>query len=165
MAGTAARITRRALPGVAAALLLAFGAGCGGGGGPQSEADAVTKVLKDAAAAVADTDGDKACSYLTPDAQRQAVLTVGAAQAFGNLDCATLVNRATAFLTPLDKKQIESLVPSNVTVNGASASAKMASTAGAAPGQGTSVQLNLQKVGEEWKISGFANAVGLPGGG
>jgi hypothetical protein len=124
----------------------------------------VIQVLKDAAKAVADKDGEKACGYLTPDAQRQAVLTVGAAQAFGNVDCATLVNRATAFISPLDKKQIESLEPTNVQVNGAAASARMAGQAGAATGQGTSVDLNLQKVGEDWKISGFANAQGLPGG-
>jgi hypothetical protein len=121
-------------------------------------------VLKDAAKAAADKNGDKACGYLTPDAQRQAVLTVGAAQAFGNIDCATLVNRATAFLSPLDRKQIESLEPTNVLVNGAAASARMVSSAGVAPGQGTSVDLSLQKVGSDWKISGFANAQGLPGG-
>jgi len=115
-------------------------------------------VLKDAAKAVAQKDGEKACGYLTADAQRQAVLSVGAAQALGDIDCATLVSRATAFLTPLDRKQIESLQPTNVNVNGASASATLA-------GQGTSVQLNLQKAGDVWKISGFANAVGLPGGG
>jgi hypothetical protein len=131
-------------------------AGCGGGG-PKSDSDAVVQVLKDAAKAVADKDGEKACGYLTPDAQRQAVLTVGAAQAFGNIDCATLVNRATAFLSPLDRKQIESLEPANVTVNGAAASARMA-------GRATSVDLNLQKVGQDWKISGFSNAQGLPGG-
>jgi hypothetical protein len=149
---------------VAAALLLLL-SGCGGGGAPKSDADAVAQVLKDAAKAVANKDGSKACGFMTPDAQRQALLAVGAAQAFGQVDCATLVNRATVFLTPLDRKQIESLEPSNVTVNGASASATMASTAGAAPGQGTSVQLNLQKVGTDWKIAGFANAQGLPGGG
>jgi hypothetical protein len=163
VAGTPARLARRALPGLAAALLL-LPAGCGGGGGPKSDSDAVVQVLKDAAKAVADKDGEKACGYLTPEAQRQAVLTVGAAQAFGNIDCATLVNRATAFLTPLDKKQIESLEPASVQVNGAAASARMASTAGAAPGQGTSVDLNLQKVGGDWKISSFVNAQGLPGG-
>jgi hypothetical protein len=149
---------------LAAALVLLL-SGCGGGGGPKSDSDAVAQVLKDAAKAVADRDGGKACGYMTPDAQRQAVLTVGAAQAFGNVDCATLVNRATAFLTPLDKKRIESLEPANVSVNGATASAALASQTGAAPGQGTSVQLNLQKVASDWKISGFANAQGLPGGG
>lgn len=163
MAGTCARLAGRALPGLAAGLLL-LPAGCGGGGGPQSDPDAVVHVLKDAAKAVADKDGDKACGYLTPDAQRQAVLTVGAERAFGSVDCATLVNRATAFLTPLDKKRIESLEPANVQVNGAAASATMATQPGTAAGQGTSVQLNLQKVGEDWKISGFANAQGLPGG-
>jgi hypothetical protein len=162
VAGTVAGLARRALPGLAAPLVL-LAAGCGGGG-PQSDSDAVAHVLKDAAKAVADKDGDKACGYLTPDAQRQAVLSVGAAQAFGNVDCATLVNRATAFLSPLDRVRIESLEPANVEVNGAAASATMASQAGAPEGQGTSVQLNLQKVGADWKISGFANAQGLPGG-
>jgi hypothetical protein len=138
-------------------------AGCGGGGGPKSDADAVGQVLKDAAKAVADGDGDKACGYLTPDAQRQAQLQVGAA-ALGDSDCPTIVKRATIILTPLERKQIESLEPSNIQVNGTSASATMATEAGAAPGQGVSVQLNLQKVGEDWKISGFANATGLPGG-
>ena len=136
---------------------LVLAAGCGGNGAPATDADAVAKVLKDAAGAIANRDGDKACSYLTPEAQRQAILTVGVAQAFGNVDCPTFVSRATAFLSPLDKKRIESLEPMNVTVNGAAASATMAA-------QGTSVQLNLQKVGDEWKIAGFANAVGLPGG-
>jgi hypothetical protein len=142
-------------------LVVALLAGCGGGG-PKTDADAVSQVLKDAAAAVADGDGDKACSYLTPDAQRQAQLQVGAG-VLGEVDCPTLVKRATAFMTPLDRKQIESLEPSNVQVNGSSASATMASQAGATQAQGVSVQLSLQKVGEDWKISGFANATGVPG--
>ena len=130
-------------------------AGCGGGGGPKSDADAVSQVLRDAAKAVADGDGEKACGYLTPDAQRQAQLQVGAG-ALGTSDCATLVKRGTAFLTPLDRKQIESLEPTGVQVNGTSASATLA-------GQGTSMQLNLQKTDDGWKVSGFVNAVGLPG--
>ena len=112
-------------------------------------------MVKGAAKAVADRDGERACRYLTPDAQRQAQLQV-AAGALGNIDCPTLVERATAFLTPLDKKRIEALEPTNVQVNGTSASATAAA-------EGTSVQLNLQKDGDAWKISGFANAVGLPG--
>jgi len=54
-----------------AALILV--AGCGGSG-PKTDADAVAQTLKDAAAAVAGSNGDKACGYLTPDAQRQAAL-------------------------------------------------------------------------------------------
>ena len=136
-------------------LLVALAAGCGGANAPRSDADAVGQALKDAARALADGDGDKACGYLTPDAQRQVQLQVGAG-ALGQVDCPTLVKRGTAFLTPLDRKQIEKLEPSNVQVNGSSASATMARGP-------TSVQLNLQKVGEDWKISGFANAVGVPG--
>ena len=140
---------------------MALLAGCGGGG-PKTDADAVSQVLKDAAKAVADSDGDKACSYLTPDAQRQAQLQVGAG-ALGQIDCPTLVKRATAFMNPLDRKQIKSLEPSNIQVNGTAASATMATQAGAPQGQGISVQLTLQKVGEDWKISGFSNAAGVPG--
>jgi hypothetical protein len=142
-------------------LLVALLGGCGGGG-PKTDADAVGQVLKDAAKAVADSDGDKACGYLTPDAQRQAQLQVGAG-ALGQIDCPTLVKRATAFMNPLDRKQIQSLEPSNIQVNGTTASATMASQVGSPQGQGISVQLSLQKVGEDWKISGFANAVGVPG--
>lgn len=137
-------------------LAIALLAGCGGGGGPKSDADAVAQVLRSAAKAVADGDGDKACGYLTSDAQRQAQLQVGAG-ALGSIDCPTLIKRVTAFLTPLDKRRIESLQPANLQVNGTSAGATMAA-------EGMSVQLNLQKSGEDWKISGFANATGLPGG-
>lgn len=136
-------------------------AGCGGGGTPKSDPDAVSQVLEDAAKAVAGGDGDKACSYLTPEAQRQVQLQIGRG-ALGS-DCPTLIKRVTLFLTPLDEKQIESMRASNVQVNGTSASATMATQAGAAPGEGMSVQLNLQKVGADWKISGFVNAVGVPG--
>ena len=144
----------------ALALLLA---GCGGGGAPKSDADAVTQTLKDAAKAVADGDGDKACGYLTPDAQRQAILQVGAG-VLGDTDCPTAVKRATAFLSPLEKKQITSLQPANLQLNGTSGSATMASQAGTPQGQGMSIQLNLQKVGNHWKVSGFANVQGVPGG-
>jgi hypothetical protein len=142
-------------------LAIALFAGCGGSG-PKTDADAVAQVLKDTAKAVADGDGDKACGYLTPDAQRQAALQVGGG-VLGQEDCPTLVKRATAFLTPLDRKQIESLEPANVQVNGTSASATMGTRAGAVADQEMSVQLSLQKVGENWKVSGFSNANGLPG--
>ncbi|MFL5895477.1 MAG: hypothetical protein ACJ76Z_10225 [Thermoleophilaceae bacterium] len=138
-------------------------AGCGGRGAPKTDADAVTQVLKDAAKAAADGDGDKACSYLTPDAQSQAVLET-ASGTLGDTSCAQAVKRAQLVLTPLDKTRIKSLEPSNVRVNGTSASATMASGSGADQSQVISVQLNLQKVGSDWKISGFVNQQGLPGG-
>ena len=146
---------------LAAAILYA---GCGGGGGPKTDADAIAQVLKDAAKAAADGDGDKACGYLTPDAQRQVVLQTGAG-VLGQADCSTSVKRAQFVLTPLDKQRIESLTPTAINVNGANARATVASNAGAAPGQGISVQLNLQKVGSDWKVSGFVSEQGLPGGG
>ena len=145
--------------GIVAALLLAA---CGGGGAPKTDADAVAKVLTDAAKAAAKGDGDKACGYLTPDAQRQAVLQVGGG-VLGNTDCSQTVKRAQLVLTPLEKKQIASLQPSNIQINGATASALVSGNTGQAPGQGISVQLNLQKVGADWKISGFVSEQGLPG--
>ena len=123
----------------------------------------MNQVLTSAAKAVANGDGDKACGYLTPDAQRQAELQVGNG-VLGQTDCPTLVKRATAFLSPLDKKQIEDLQPHNLQVNGTSASATLATNPDPSTGSGISVQLNLQKVGTDWKISGFANEQGLPGG-
>src|SRR3954467_13038101 len=97
-------------------LLAAVLAGCGGGA-PKSDADAVSQVLKDAANAVADADGDKACGYLTADAQRQAELQFGSG-VLGETDCPTLVKRATIILSPLEKKQIGSLEPTNIQLNG-----------------------------------------------
>ena len=136
-------------------------AGCGGGG-PQTDADQVAQVLRDAVKAAADGDGDKACGFMTPDAQRQAILQTGAGT-LGNTDCATAVKQAQFVLTPLDKARLKSLQPSNVQVNGTSASATLATTTGSAPGQGISIQLQLQKVGQDWKISGFVNGQGVPG--
>ena len=143
-------------------ICLALLAGCGGGA-PKSDADQVAQVLESAAKAVANGDGDKACSYMTPDAQRQAALQVGSG-VLGQVDCPTLVKRATAFLSPLDKKQIEDLQPQNLQVNGTSASATLAANPDPQVGTGMSVQLNLQKIGTDWKISGFVNEQGLPGG-
>ena len=143
----------------AAALLLS---GCGGGSAPKTDADAIAQILKDAAKAAAKGDGDKACGYLTPDAQRQAVLETGAG-VLGNTDCSQAVKRAQLVLSPLEKKQIASLQPSNIQVNGTTASAVVAGSTGQAPGQGISVQLNLQKIGTDWKISGFVSQQGLPG--
>jgi hypothetical protein len=149
----------RFLSGLAAVSLLA--AGCGGGS-PKTDAEAVAKVLKDAANAAAAGKGDEACSHLTPDAQRQAVLQTGAG-VLGNSDCVQVVKRAQFILTPLDKQRIKSLEPTNLQVNGTSASATMATAAGAAAGQGISMQLTLQKVDGQWKISGFSGQQGLPG--
>ena len=144
-------------------LVVALLAGCGGGGGSTSDTEAVTTVLTEAVGAVGDADGDKACGYLTPDAQRQAVLQLGSG-VLNNVDCATLVRRATAFLSPLDLQQIKNLEPQNVQVNGTQASATVATPTGGPPdSRPMSVQLTLTKVGDDWKVSGFQNAVGLPG--
>src|SRR5436305_291252 len=119
---TAPNVRRRAT--VLAISLLA--AGCGGSGAPKSDADAIAQVLKNAAKAAADGDGDKACGYLTPDAQRQVVLQTGTG-VLGQSDCATSVKRAQFVLTPLDKQRIKSLTPTGIQVNGTSATATVAS--------------------------------------
>jgi hypothetical protein len=141
---------------------LALLAGCGGGG-PKTDSDAVAQVLKDAVKAGAKGEGDKACGFLTPDAQRQAVLQTGLG-VLGDTDCATAVKRVQFVLTPLDKKRLESLEPANVAINGTAASATMATSKGLADGQAISVEVNLQKVGSDWKISGFSGQQGLPSG-
>jgi ketosteroid isomerase-like protein len=143
-------------------LVIALLAGCGGGG-PKTDAGAVKQVIEDAAKAVAAGDGAKACSYLTPDAQRQVQLQIGSG-VLGSVDCGTLVKQATLVLTPLDKQQLKDLEPTSLQVAGDSASATVASSAAASQGPAMSVQLHLTKVGGDWKISGFANEQGLPGG-
>jgi hypothetical protein len=137
-------------------------AGCGGGGA-QTDPDAISSVLRDAAAAAAKGEGDKACGHLTGDAQRQAVLQLGSAGGPGTTSCAQLVGRAQFFLTPLDKQRIKGLQATDVRVNGANASATLR---GAADPNATPVvvAVNLAKVGGDWKVSGFGQAAGLPGG-
>ena len=154
---TAAAVGRRAA--VLAVALLA--AGCGSSA-PKTDADAIAQVLKSAAKAAADGDGDKACGYLTADAQRQVVLQTGAG-VLGQSDCATSVKRAQFVLTPLDKQRIKSLDPTAIQVTGTSATATVATGAGAPAGQGISVQLQLQKEGSDWRISSFVSEQGLPG--
>src|SRR3954447_2712737 len=143
-------------------LLAVVLAGCGGSGAPKTDADAVAQVLKEAAKAVANKDGDKACSYLTPEAAQSAAQQVGLGDLGGNVDCPTLVKRATAFMSPLDRQQIKNLEPANVTVNGNTANATLATRTGSSQ-QPASVQMSLTKVGNDWKISGFSNEQGLPG--
>lgn len=136
--------------------------GCGGGG-PKTDAEAVAQVLKSAAGAVADGDGDKACSYLTAQAATQAAQEVGGGL-LANVDCPTMVKRATAFMAPLDRQQIKDMQPTNIVVNGAAANATMSIQTGTPSGQsGPSVQVNLTKIGSDWKIAGFSNVSGLPG--
>lgn len=135
--------------------------GCGGGG-PKTDADAIAQVLKAAASAAADGQGDKACGYLTADAQRQAVLQTGAG-VLGGTSCSTAVGRAQLILTPLERRRIKGLQPANVMVNGTQANATLAGP-GASPGQNIALQVTLRKLGGAWKISGFSSQQGLPTG-
>lgn len=142
-----------------AAALLATGCG----GGAKTDADQVAQVLRSAAGAVADGDGQKACSQLTAQAQAQAAQQV-AGGVLGSVDCVTMVKRATAFMAPLDRQQIKDLQPSNVVVNGNAASATLSTSTGSSQTGGISVQVSLAKAASDWKISGFSNEQGLPGG-
>jgi hypothetical protein len=136
-------------------IAIALVAGCGGGG-PKSDPDQISQLLKDAANAVADRDGSKACGYLTPEAQQQVVSLAAAAAAFGGADCASIVKIATATLAPLDRKQIEDAQPQNIAVNGPVATAQIA-VASANNQPSPPVQLSLQKTSDGWKISALAN--------
>jgi hypothetical protein len=133
-------------------IAIALVAGCGGGG-PKSDPDQIGQLLKDAANAVADRDGSKACGYLTPEAQQQVVSLAGSA--FGGSDCASVVGLATATLAPLDRKQIEDAQPQNISVTGAVATAQIAVPS--ANNQSPPVQLSLQKTTDGWKISAVSN--------
>jgi hypothetical protein len=128
-------------------LLIVLLAGCGGAG-PKSDPEAIAQLLKDAAQAVADRDGGKACGYLTPAAQQE-VVRLGTA--FGGADCPRVVEAVTATLAPLDRSQIKDAQPQNIAVTGTSATAAIVVPSSA--DQGRVVQLTLQKVGADWKIS------------
>jgi hypothetical protein len=129
-------------------IAIAVLAGCGGGG-PKSDPDAIHDLLKRAANAVSDRDGDKACGYLTPEAQQQVVQLAGGG--FGGTDCAEVVKVVSATFAPIDRKQIEDAEPQNVTVTGTTATAEV--VVPSANNHGPSVQLTLQKAGSDWKIS------------
>lgn len=133
-------------------IALALLAGCGGGA-PKSDPDQISQLLKDAAKALADRDGSKACGYLTPVAQQQLVSLAGSA--FGGTDCAGVVKLATATLAPLDRKQIEDAQPQNIEVTGLAATAEVALPS--ATNQSAPVRLALQKTSDGWRISALAN--------
>jgi hypothetical protein len=131
-------------------IALALLAGCGGGG-PKSDPEAIHDLLKNAASAVADRDGDKACGYLTPEAQQQVIQLGGG---FDAGDCAAVVKLATAALAPLDRKQIEDAEPQNIQVTGTTATAEVVE---ASPtNQGQTLQLTLTKTPDGWKIATLA---------
>ena len=160
MAGPAARTAGRALLGLTVAAAVATGCG---GGGAKSDPEAIARVLKSAAQATAKGDGDKACADLTADAQRQALFQLGSQGGPGMTSCSQLVGRAQFFLTPIDKQRIKNLEAADVRVNGTGASATLRGE-GEQPGQAISVPVHLTKVDGDWKISGFGQATGLPGG-
>jgi hypothetical protein len=133
-------------------IAIALVAGCGGGA-PKTDPEQINQLLKDAAKAVADRDGGKACGYLTPAAQQQVVTLAG--PAFGGADCTRVVELATATLAPLDRKQIEDAQPQNIAVTGQAATAQVALPS--PTNQSTPVQLSLQKTSDGWKIAALAN--------
>jgi hypothetical protein len=150
----------RALPGLIAAALVA--AGCGGG--TKTDPEAIASMLKDSANATAKGDGDKACSYLTADAQRQVVFQLASAGGPGTTTCSQLVGRAQFFLSPLDKDRIKDVEATDIQVSGTSASATLRGKVSPDAGQPIVVRVNLAKDAGGWKISGFGQAAGLPGG-
>ena len=151
-----ARHARRALPGLIAALALAA---CGGDEAA-NDPEAVAAMLRDAAGAAAESDGDKACGHLTDRAQTQIVLQTGGR--LGNVDCPAAVGRALLFMGPGERARIGRLVPTDIRVAGDSGSAVMRSPAG----DGASpivAPLSLSKEDGDWKIAGFGENTQAPG--
>jgi hypothetical protein len=132
-------------------LAIAVLGGCGGGG-PKSDPDQISQVLRDAAKAIADRDGAKACGYLTPEGQQQVVTIAGSA--FGGADCPSIVKLATATLAPLDRTQIDDAQPQNIVVTGTSATAEIVIPS--ANNQNPPVSLALQKTADGWRIASLS---------
>jgi hypothetical protein len=124
--------------------------GCGGGG-PKSDPDAIHDLLKNAAQAIADRNGQTVCGYLTPEAQQQVLQLAGGE--FDASDCAGAVKFETAALAPLDRKQIEDAEPQNIQVTGNTATAQV--VAPSPDNQGRAVQVSLQKTPDGWRVSAF----------
>lgn len=155
MAGTAARVARRALPGLTALALAA----CGGGSDP-ADPRAVAEALEKAAAAVGKGEGDDACAFLTDQAQTQIVLRTGGRLGAG-ADCSQAVGRATLFMSRQDRRRIKTLEATDIRITGDSATAVMRSTSGEPP---IVVPLSVKREDGEWKVSGFGeDASGVPG--
>jgi len=128
----------------AAALLLG---GCGGNhernaGEP---ADAVNAYLT----AVADNEGQQACDLLTVDARAQI------AEVAGSSDCPALVDTFNTFLGG-DAERLKSAEVKNVSVEGDTATAFVEL-------EGKAVKVELQRVGDEWRIDTFGFAGSLLG--
>ena len=156
MACAHARHARRALPGLIAALALA---GCGGDD-DANDPEAVSKMLRDAAGAAADSDGDRACSHLTDRAQTQIVLQTGGR--LGDVDCSAAVARALLFLGADERARIGRLEPTGISLTGDSGKAVMRSPASDGPSP-IVAQLSVAKEDGEWKISGFGENTQAPG--
>jgi ketosteroid isomerase-like protein len=92
-------------------------AGCGGddSGGGDDEAQ-VREVVSDYAAAIADSDGDKACGYLTNDARTQVEAAGKALDVDGG--CAEVMEKATAQASDDERKQLENIEITSVEING-----------------------------------------------
>lgn len=123
---------------LAAAAALAV-AGCGGGAGTPKEA------VEGYLAATADADGEKACGYLTDEAQERI--------ARGGRSCKDVLGFVSA-LIPKDRRDEFDDVDVTVDEDGDTATATFTQPTGPGPGgAGSTERVELKKVGDEWKIS------------
>lgn len=122
-------------------------AGCGGddsGGGGDDEAQ-VRDLVTNYAAAIADSDGDKACGYLTNDARAQVEAAGKALDVDG--DCGAVMDKATEEASDEDRKELEDIEVTSVEVNGDRAVVQV--TSGGETGDPSTVV----KEDGEWRIA------------
>jgi hypothetical protein len=120
-------------------------AGCGGGGGGSDEDDAKSAV-KTYFSALADADGARACSQLTPAEQRLVLDQVQTrAPKVGAKTCADAVTAIGEQLPEAGKEKLRGAEFSDVSIDGDSATVTI---------KGATSDAKLTKSGDRWLISG-----------
>jgi hypothetical protein len=132
---------------VCALAAVALLGGCGGSdeGGAGEPADAISAYLT----AVADNEGQRACDLLTVKARAQ-IVEVG-----GNSDCPALVDTFHTFLGA-DAERLKGAEVKDVSIDGDMARASVEL-------EGQTAEVELKRVGDEWRIDTFGFAGSLLG--
>jgi hypothetical protein len=126
------------------------GGGGGGGGGSDDEAQ-IRDIVSNYATAIADRDGDKACSYLT-DAARQQLESL--AKTLDVDDCPAVMEKVTEDVSSDDRDKLADITITSVKVNGDRAVVQV--EADGVKGDPST----LIKQGDDWKIDVNMNGSG-----
>jgi hypothetical protein len=119
-------------------------AGCGGGGG--SDEDGAKSAVKTYFSALADADGARACSQLSPAEQRLVLDQVQTrAPKVGAKTCADAVTAIGEQLPEAGQEKLRNAEFSDVSIDGASATVTI---------KGATSDAKLTKSGDRWLISG-----------